>query len=256
VPRKSHPRKQQGRAWPPLSPARALVVVEHPATADLIRLTLSHGRCAVRVAAGAAAALAALREGPPHLVVADMAAGGAELLAALAPAPASGPAVPFIALTRRGDLAAMLAAFDRGADDVLALPFPPEELLARAIALMRRSYREPVPLQPWIKVGKLEIDILSRTVRAGTSDVQLTRLQQGLLYLLAANRHRVVGREEILDQLWGADYVAESNVVDQHVRTLRARLQDDWRHPRFIETVPGLGYRLIAAIGGEEAGTV
>lgn len=66
-----------------------------------------------------------------------------------------------------------------------------------------------------------------------------------MLYLLAANAGRVVSREEILGTLWGVDYVAESNVVDRQVRNLRARLQDDWRQPRFIATVPGRGYRFL-----------
>ena len=94
-------------------------------------------------------------------------------------------------------------------------------------------------------LAMLEIDILKRTVRAGTSELHLTSLEQSLLYLLAANAGRLVTREEILDTLWGVDYVAESNVVDRQIRNLRARLQDDWRQPRFIATVPGRGYRFL-----------
>jgi DNA-binding response OmpR family regulator len=70
-------------------------------------------------------------------------------------------------------------------------------------------------------------------------------LEQRLLYLLAANAGRVVSREEILDTLWGVDFVAESNVVDRQIRNLRAWLKDDWRQPRFVVTVPGLGYRFL-----------
>ena len=98
---------------------------------------------------------------------------------------------------------------------------------------------------PIIKIGEVEIDILKRTVRAGTLEPHLTSLEQSLLYLLVANAGRVVTREEILDTLWGTDYVAESNVVDRQIRNLRTRLQDDWREPRFIATVPGRGYRFL-----------
>ena len=66
--------------------------------------------------------------------------------------------------------------------------------------------------------------------------------------MLAANAGQVVTREEILDTLWGVDYVAESNVVDRQIRNLRARLQDDWREPRFIVTVPGRGYRFLPTV--------
>ena len=94
-------------------------------------------------------------------------------------------------------------------------------------------------------LAMLDIDILKRTVRAGTSELHLTSLEQSLLYVLAANAGRLVTREEILDTLWGVDYVAESNIVDRQIRNLRARLEDDWRQPRFIATVPGRGYRFI-----------
>jgi DNA-binding response OmpR family regulator len=130
-------------------------------------------------------------------------------------------------------------------DDIMTVPFAPEELLARVLALVRRVYSAPVTFTPTIKIGELEIDILNRTVRTGSSELQLTSLEQSVLYLLAANAGRVVTREEILDALWGTDYVAESNVVDRQIRNLRERLQDDWRKPRFIATIPGRGYRFL-----------
>ncbi len=83
----------------------------------------------------------------------------------------------------------------------------------------------------------------------GSSELHLTGLEQALLYLLAANAGRVLSRGEILDALWGADYIAESNVVDRHVRSLRIKLQNGWRRPRFIATVPGKGYRFIPKVG-------
>jgi two-component system response regulator RegX3 len=119
---------------------------------------------------------------------------------------------------------------------------------------VRRAYRDAVTFTPVSRFGELEIDILNRTVHSGISELHLTSLEQSLLYLLAANAGRVVARVEILDALWGVDYVAESNVIDRQVRNLRARLQDDWRHPRFIATVPGLGYRFLPRTDGGEAG--
>ena len=91
----------------------------------------------------------------------------------------------------------------------------------------------------------MEIDILNREVRAGTSVVHLSSIEQALLYLLASRGGRVITRDEILDGVWGADFVAESNVVDRHIRGLRVKLQNDYKRPRFIETVPGKGYRFI-----------
>src|SRR5689334_21411103 len=167
--------------------------------------------------------------------------------------PTGGARLPSICLARRGDLKTKLDAFEAVVDDILIVPFAPEELLARVRALLRRSYRDAVTFTPTIKLGELEIDILHRTVRAGVSDLHLTSLEQSLLYLLAANAGRVVSRAEILDTLWGVDYAAASNVVDRQIRNLRARLKDDWREPRFIATVPGRGYRFLPTFSPTEA---
>ena len=110
---------------------------------------------------------------------------------------------------------------------------------------MRRTYGEIGVLTPALKVGELEIDILHRCVRVGGHELHLTSLEQNLLYLLAANAGRLLTRDEILDYLWGTDYAAESNVIDRHIRNLRAKLQNDWKRPRYIVTVPGQGYRFV-----------
>jgi DNA-binding response OmpR family regulator len=96
-----------------------------------------------------------------------------------------------------------------------------------------------------LRRGALEIDLLHRRVRVEGVTLHLTALEQSLLYLLAANAGRLLTREEIVDHLWGVDFVAESNVVDRHVRNLRTKLRDDWRRPRYIATVPGRGYRFL-----------
>jgi DNA-binding response OmpR family regulator len=117
--------------------------------------------------------------------------------------------------------------------------------VARTLALMRRTYRAEFPFKPVLRLGELEIDILNRSVRVADHELHLTALDLSLLYLLAANAGRVMSRDEILDHLWGVDFLAESNVVDRHVRNLRAKLQNSWRRPRYIATVPGQGYRFV-----------
>src|SRR5438105_3233204 len=211
---------------------------------ELVKLTLNHGVYAIRTATSAPQVQASVEEWQPHLLILDMDLDGRQIME-LVVKPGAAGRLPVIGLTRRGDLKSKLAAFEAGVDDILTIPFAPEELLARVIALLRRSYSDAVTFTPAIRMGELEIDILNRTVRAGSSELHLTSLEQSLLYLLAANAGRVVTREEILDTLWGADYVAESNVVDRQIRNLRARLQDDWKRPRFIATVPGRGYRFL-----------
>jgi DNA-binding response OmpR family regulator len=228
-----------------------LVILERPMLAELIKLTLNHGVYSTRAVATTDEVEAIVTDWQPHLVVLDMDLDGTRIITLIGGKMASIGRLPIIGLTRRGDLRNKLAAFDAGVDDILTVPFAPEELLARVIALLRRSYSDAVTFTPVIKIGELEIDILKRTVRAGTSELHLTSLEQSLLYLLAANAGRVVTREEILDTLWGVDYVAESNVVDRQIRNLRARLQNDWRQPRFIATVPGRGYRFLPTFTAE-----
>jgi DNA-binding response OmpR family regulator len=240
-----HVAKHQATHWPPRGPARVLLVLDRLALVELIKMTLNHGVYTVRTATLGDEVAIILTDWQPHLALLDMDLDGTQIMAQLAAKPVGGLRLPVIGLTRRGDLKTKLAAFEAGVDDILTIPFAPEELLARVIALVRRAYSDAVTFTPVINIGELQIDILNRTVRAGTSELHLTSLEQSLLYFLAANAGRVVSREEILDTLWGVDYVAESNVVDRQIRNLRARLQNDWRQPRFIATVPGRGYRFL-----------
>jgi DNA-binding response OmpR family regulator len=158
---------------------------------------------------------------------------------------------PVLGLTRRGDLATKLKAFELGVDDILTRPFEPAELLARAIVITRRVSGIDRPIVPKIRLGEIEVDILRSEVRIGTSVVVLSSLEQCLLYWLASRAGRTISRNEILDHVWGTDFVAESNVVDRQIGSLRAKLHDDYRDPRFIATVPGKGYRFIPTFSNE-----
>jgi len=226
---------------------RALVLHELPLVVDLIELTLNHGLFAVRAASGIKEAERILAEWHPHMAVLDMDhADSASLLRRLGAAGTlTGGSIPALGLTRRGDLKTKLRAFDLGVDDILTVPFSPEELLARSIVITRRALGTDQPIVPTIHLGEMEIDIVNRQVRAGDSVVHLSGIEQSLLYLLASRAGRVVTRDEILDAIWGADFMSESNVVDRHIRSLRIKLQNDYRHPRFIATVAGRGYRFI-----------
>jgi len=226
---------------------RAILLLDRPIVVDLVQLTLNHGLFVVRAARDLAEADAILADWSPHLAVVDMDHDDStDLLARLGASNSlTASATPVLGLTRRGDLPTKLKAFDLGVDDILTVPFSPEELLARAIVLTRRAFGIDRPIVPTIKLGEMEINILKREVRAGNSVVHLSSIEQSLLYLLASRSGRIVTRDEIMDGVWGTDFVAESNVVDRHIRSLRIKLQNDYRHPRFIATVPGKGYRFI-----------
>jgi two-component system KDP operon response regulator KdpE len=187
----------------------------------------------------------------PHLLLADIDLEGGAGIQLIDEARAHGQ-IGVIALTRRSDLRGKLDAFERGADDYIGIPFVPDDLVVRARAVLRRTHGTAGEFVPRLLIGDLEIDVLNRKVVAAGHDLHLTSLEQALLYLLAANAGSTLTREQILDSLWGTDFVVESNVVDRHVRALRAKLQNDWRTPRYIETVPGAGYRFVAE-GDDEA---
>jgi DNA-binding response OmpR family regulator len=245
---------QRGRAvteghveTPPGDARRALVLHDRPLVVDLIELTLNHGLFVVRAAQNLAEAEAILAEWRPHLAVIDMDHDDSTaLLGRLGTSNTLRRSItPVLGLTRRGDLKTKLKAFDLGVDDILTMPFSPEELVARSIVITRRASGTDHPMVPTITLGEIELDIVNREVRAGHSVVHLSGIEQSLLYLLASRAGRVVTREEILDAIWGTDFVAESNIVDRHVRSLRIKLQNDYRQPRFIATVSGQGYRFI-----------
>ena len=231
----------------PTEARRALVLHDRQLVVDLIELTLNHGLFVVRAARTLAEADAIVADWHPDLTVVDMDHDDSNAL--LEHLGASNTmrqnAIPVLGLTRSGDLKSKLHAFDLGVDDILTTPFSPEELLARSIVITRRATGTVRPIVPTIRLGEMEIDILNRQVRAGTSVIHLSGIEQSILYLLARRAGRVVTREQILDSIWGTDFVAESNIVDRHIRALRSKLQNDYRHPRFIATVPGQGYRFV-----------
>ena len=225
----------------------ALVLLDRPLVVSLIELTLNHGLFIVRAVDSLADAEAMMGDWSPDLAVIDMEHDDSTaLLARLGASNTMRQSrTPVLGLTRRGDLRTKLRAFDLGVDDILTVPFSPEELLARAIVITRRSSGVERAIVPTIRIGEMEIDIVHREVRAGTSVIHLSSIEQSLLYLLASRSGRTVTREEILDAIWGTDFVAESNIVDRHIRSLRIKLQNDYRHPRFIATVAGAGYRFV-----------
>ena len=181
----------------PQEARRALVLHDRPLVVGLIELTLNHGLFVVRAAASLAEAETILAEWQPHMAVIDMDHDDSTaLLQRLGASNTMQRSVtPVLGLTRRGDLQTKLKAFDLGVDDILTMPFSPEELLARSIVITRRASGIDRPIIPTIRLGEIEIDIVNREVRAGNSVIHLSGIEQSLLYLLASRAGRVVTRE-------------------------------------------------------------
>jgi DNA-binding response OmpR family regulator len=135
-----------------------------------------------------------------------------------------------------------VTGLDRGADDYLAKPFSMDELRARVRALGRRRLEDRAPR---IRVGDLELDPATLGVRRAGREIRLTAREFALLELLARHPGQIFAQERLIEALWGADFAAESNIVEVYIRSLRRKV-DEGRRDGLIETVRGSGYRLRA----------
>jgi DNA-binding response OmpR family regulator len=208
---------------------------------SLLTLTLTHARYQTQRSTNAEECRAILNDWTPHLAFIDL-----DLYEQFIDVVGRGLThghTPIVAFTRRRDTGLKLSAYERGADDIVEVPFTLDEIVARPFALLRRAHGMTVTIVPKIRLDGLEVDLIEQRARVGGRELQLTPIQQTLLYLLAANAGRALSREDLLTTIWGSELEIESNVVDRHIRELRVKLGDDWRTPRFIETVPGAGYR-------------
>ena len=152
--------------------------------------------------------------------------------------------VPVIMVTARADTHDVVAGLEAGADDYVTKPFVAKELAARIRALMRRA--RPVDEPSVLAFGDVEVRPDEGTVRRGDGEIHCTRTEFRLLCELAANPGRVLSREQLLDRVWGYDYFGDGRLVDVHIRRLRTKIEQDPANPRHIQTVRGMGYKLVA----------
>src|SRR6516162_8530800 len=150
--------------------------------------------------------------------------------------------VPIVMLTAKGDETDRVVGLELGADDYVAKPFSPRELLARLRAVLRRS--ATAGGEPALVAGPVQVDVAARAARVGGRAVELTGLEFDILVALARRPGRVVGREVLLEEAGRTDVTVSDRTVDVHVSHLRRKLGDDPRSPKLIKTVRGVGYVL------------
>jgi phosphate regulon transcriptional regulator PhoB len=150
-------------------------------------------------------------------------------------------AVPILFLTARTAEEDRVRGLEMGGDDYITKPFSMRELIARVRAVLRRTTPEPAPNR--LRFGELEIDLEARRVWRGETELTLAPKEFALLALLATHPGRVFSRDELLNRIWGLDVYVGPRTVDVHIRWLRAKIEPDPQHPRYIHTVRGLGYR-------------
>jgi DNA-binding response OmpR family regulator len=159
--------------------------------------------------------------------------------------------VPIIMLTARGELADRIVGLELGADDYLAKPFEPRELVARIQSVLRRCRQSQVPDS--IAAGRVHIDRMTRTAYLDNTAIDLSTNEYNLLALLAGQPGRVFSRDDILQELRGMDCDAFNRTVDITVSRLRQKLGDDPRYPQLIKTVWGAGYTFMGGSGEPDA---
>ncbi len=155
--------------------------------------------------------------------------------------------VPILMMTARDQVVDKVSGLDAGVDDYLTKPFDIEELLARIRVILRREERiQSLQNEPIInQYQDLTMDVVKRTVTRDGQTIMLTQKEFDLLYELMKKPEEVFTRDELLNEVWGYDYIGQTNTVDVFVRALRNKLDDD-QHPRLIQTVRGVGYVLRA----------
>jgi DNA-binding response OmpR family regulator len=145
-------------------------------------------------------------------------------------------------LTARGEEADRIVGLELGADDYVTKPFSPRELVARVRSVLRRA-DDVRDAAGRLVFDDLVIDAGSRDVRRGDTEIRLTAREFDLLYFLASHPRRVFSRDQLMLRVWGYRSALETGTVTVHVRRLREKIEADPSHPRFVETVWGVGYR-------------
>ena len=220
-----------------------LVVDDDPTVSDVVRRYLERAEIEVTLAADGFAALAAVWERRPDLVVLDLMLPGLDGLEVCRQLRAADPNLPVVMLTALGDEADRVVGLSLGADDYVTKPFSPRELVLRVQSVLRRASRpaEPVVAEMLLD-GDLVVDVARRLVRLGGQEIGLTIREFDLLVFLMRNPGRAYRRGELLEAVWGWTF-GDQSTVTVHMRRLREKIEEDPATPKRIVTVWGVGYR-------------
>lgn len=229
-----------------MSPPQSILVVDDEQTIrEVIRRYLERDGFSVREAADGNAALKALEENSPDLIVLDLMLPGADGLT-ISRRIRQHSRVPIIMLTAKGETSDRIYGLDLGADDYMAKPFSPQELVSRIRAVLRRSNEAEVPQSPPLEFDGLRIDATTRLVNAQGRDVSLTAKEFDLLWFLARHPQQVFTRSQLLDHVWGYEFEGDSSTITVNIRRLREKIERDPSRPEHILTVWGVGYKFEA----------
>jgi two-component system, OmpR family, alkaline phosphatase synthesis response regulator PhoP len=219
-----------------------LVVDDDPKIVELVRAYLNRAGYRVVTAADGDDALRQANGAKPCLIVLDVMLPGIDGLALTRHLRDTRQTVPILMMSARGAVNDRIRGLVEGADDYLAKPFSPAELVVRVNALLRRSAPGSLPTNS-LQHGRLAIDLERHEVRLDGKLVRLTDIEFRMLAAILEAKGRVLTRNRLIDALYGMDRDVLARTVDVTVRRIRAKLGDDPASPLYIATVPGVGYR-------------
>nr|RNJ66842.1 MAG: DNA-binding response regulator [Leptolyngbya sp. IPPAS B-1204] len=220
--------------------ATILLVEDEERLARFIELELSSEGYNINVAHDGLTGLTMAREAPPDLLILDWMMPGMTGLEVCRRLRATGSKVPVILLTAKDEVSDRVAGLDAGADDYVVKPFSIEELLARIRAHLRRNQEDNPDL---LQFEDLTLNRRTREVFRNSRTIELTAKEFDLLDYLLSHPRQVITRDQILEKVWGYDFMGDSNIIEVYVRYLRLKLEEKGEK-RLIQTVRGVGYVL------------
>jgi two-component system response regulator RegX3 len=224
---------------------RLLVIEDEPSISEPLAYMLEKEGFEVAIAATGPAGLEEYARSGADLVLLDVmlpGLSGTEVCRSLRQT----SSVPIIMLTARDSEIDKVVGLELGADDYVTKPFSHRELLARIRAVMRRRAEPEEPTAVVLEAGPVRMDVERHRVTVDGDPVQLPLKEFELLEMLLRNAGRVLTRSQLIDRVWGADYVGDTKTLDVHVKRLRAKLEAEPRTPKHLVTVRGLGYKFEA----------
>jgi DNA-binding response OmpR family regulator len=225
--------------------ATILIVEDEAAIVRLVRDYLVHDGFQAIAAGTVSEALQRIRMDKPDLLVLDLGLPGRNGLDLLREIRRNGSDdLPVIILTARGEETDRIVGLELGADDYMVKPFSPKELVARVRAVLRRVESRGATDREQLEVGNLGIDVPRMRVTRGETPIDLTATEFQILVAMAREPGRVFTRANLLDVIHGMAIEAYERAIDAHIKNLRRKLEPDPSHPRYVQTVHGVGYRM------------
>jgi len=239
------------RAFYHISMRRLLIIEDDEDLRKALKMSLKQQGYAIETAATGPKGLEKARAGEHDLIILDLMLPGMDGLS-LVRALRQTSQTPVLMLTARSAEMDKIIGLESGADDYLTKPFSLGELVARIRALLRRTRPAPAPQADRLVSGDLTLNLITRRVTLRGQRLSMSPKEFSLLAELMRNEGAVLSRDLLLAQVWGYDYAGATRTVDVHIRWLREKIEEDPSHPRYIQTVRGVGYRFEGPVGEGE----